>query len=208
MSPFERTLTLGLSIIGCAAAVIVIPEVRCAAGLDSAMECTDGFGAAPLLPGPSAGATLRLERGEDPRIGPIRERFQWIENHARRFARSPLPLQWGGADSASAIVYVEGGGIPKITARVWRGSERTVLKFYYDGPELVFIHQIVQTMPGETEQYQQRFYFERGRMFRWLGPTRTPISDGEPEFANNSRYLSTLGQHLLSTVSRLPRSGT
>lgn len=196
---------MAVALIGCAATVIMVPEVRCAMGLDSALEC-GGAGITSLMP-PTA-ATLRATPREDPRIDPIRKRYNWIEGTPAALQRfDPVPLGWGGADSASMIVFTDPAGVAKVTARVYTGNQRNVLKFYYSGSSLVFVHQVLQNLHPERNAYEQRFYFDGGQMFRWLAPDRMAVSEGAPDFAANSRQLSAIGQHLLAVASSLPRAG-
>jgi hypothetical protein len=204
MTKAERILTMAVSLIGCAAAVIVVPEVRCAVGLDAAPQCGAGADVATLLP--STTATLRPTPREDRRIDPIRQRYNWIENGRNVTRHEPVALAWRGADSASVIVYTDPGGVAKITARVYNGLERNVLKFYYDGASLVFIHQVMQNLHPETNQFEQRFYFERGHMIRWLAPGGA-VSAESPEFRANSDQLMGLGTDLLQLAAGLPRAG-
>lgn len=168
------------------------------------MQCanTDGLEIA-IAPGV---ATLRPVPHEDPRVNPIRQRFNWIERSSSRLQEyAPVPLDWGGADSASAIVYTDREGIAKITARVYNGDQRNVLKFYYDNASLVFVYQVQQDLYPVRNAYEQRFYFRSGRMFRWLNPDKRPVDEKSPDFARNSRLLSAIGTDLPRLTSDLLR---
>lgn len=186
---------MALAVIGCAAAVIVIPEVRCATGLDSPVECTEGLGATPLLPTATGVPVSALARVQDSRVSRIKSRFDWIEANQPGFLYTEVPLGWRGADSATATVYTDGREIPKIRVRVYKGDERTSLLFYYTGGRMDFVHQVNRT-PGAA-RYEQRFYFDGGGLFRWLGPGNGVIQQGAAGYAENSAYLAQLGSHLL-----------
>lgn len=206
MTAAER-ITLLTAVIGCVAAVVVIPEVRCAAGLDSGLECADGGSVATLTAPVSA--SLRATPREDSRIDPIRKRYRWIESRpAQLQGFEPVPLEWGGADSASIVVYADRAGVAKITARVYDGDQRNVLKFYYAGSSLVFVHQVQQRLYPERNELEQRFYFDRGRMFRWLAPDGAAVSEAAPEFAGSARQLAEIGSALVEVARKLPRAGT
>lgn len=198
-------ISLALALIGCIAAVVVIPEVRCATGLDSPLECTEGLGATPLLPTLNGAPAGPLARVEDPRATSISTRFKWIEANQPGFLYQEVPLTWAGADSATATVYVNGGEIPKIRVRVYTGTERNSLLFYYTGSRMDFVHQVSKPSPGK--RYEQRFYFDRNRMFRWLGPGNAVIAEGSPGFAENSAYLAQLGPQLLNLAHQALRRG-
>lgn len=197
---------MALALIGCAAAVVVIPEVRCATGLDSPLECTDGLGATPLLPTVTGAPASPLARVQDPRVSRISARFRWIEANQPTFYFKEVPLGWSGADSATATVYVHDGEIPKIRVRVYAGRERNSLLFYYTGGRMDFVHQVNRTVP-DGGRYEQRFYFDSGSMFRWLGPGNVVIDEPARGFSENSTYLAHLGPHLLGLARQAVRAG-
>lgn len=194
-----------LAVVGCAAAVVVIPEVRCAIGLDSPLECTEAPGAALFLPEATGAPPAPLARVQDPRVTRISSRFKWIEANQPDFYFTDVPLGWRGADSASATVYVDGNEIPKIRLRIYDGPERTSLLFYYTGSRMDFVHQVNR---HAGTRYEQRFYFDRGRLFRWLGPGNAVIDQGARGYAENSAYLAQLGAHLMEVGHQALREGT
>ncbi len=198
---------MALAVIGCAAAVVVIPEFRCATGLDSPVECTEGLGASPLLPSVSGTPASALARVQDPRVSRISTRYKWIEANQPSFFFKDVPLGWRGADSAIATLYVSGSEVPKIRVRVYTGTERNTLLFYYTGERLDFVHQ-VNRPASNGARYEQRFYFDGGSMFRWLGPGNIVIEQGVRGYAENSGYLAHLGPHLLSLAHQVIRTGT
>ncbi len=197
MTRFEQVST-ALALIGCAAAVVVVPEVRCAIGLDSAAECTDVLGAKPLLPTPALSAASTLKPVQDPRVSRIKDRYDWIESNQPRFQFKDVPLRWAGADSATATVYVTDRDIPKIRVRVYSGRERNSLLFYYTGERLDFVHQVSMTLPTGP-RLEQRFWFDGG-LIRWRGPGNGLIAESAPEFTQNSAYLTQLAPHLMSVA--------
>jgi hypothetical protein len=205
MTQVEK-FSLALAVIGCVAGVVVIPEVRCATGLDSPLECTEGLGATPLLPTLNGASPSPLARVQDPRVTSISTRFKWIEANQPGFLFQEVPLTWAGADSATATVYVDGGEIPKIRVRVYTGAERNSLLFYYTGSRLDFVHQV--NKPSPDKRYEQRFYFHRNRLFRWLGPGNAVIAEGSAGFAENSAYLAQLGPRLLDLAHQALQRGT
>lgn len=197
MTRFEQISTV-LALIGCAAAVIVVPEVRCAVGLDAPAECTEVLGAKPLLPTASFVGASTLKPVQDPRISRIKDRYDWIESNQHRFLFKDVPLTWAGADSATATVYVGDREIPKIRVRIYSGVERNSLLFYYTGSRLDFVHQVNTSLPTGT-RYEQRFWFDGG-LIRWRGPGNGLIAEAAPEFAQNSAYLTQLAPHLMSVA--------
>lgn len=204
MTVFERTASLALALIGCAAAVVMIPEVRCMTGLDGPAECTSQLTSKALLPAP-AGAATRLVPVQDPRITLIKQRFDRIEANQHAFVSQDVPLKWRGADSATATIYVNGDEIPKIRVRVYTGPERNSLLFYYAGGQLIFVHQVNTALPN-GRRYEQRFWFDGG-LLRWRGPNNRDIDGSAPEFSQNSSYLVRLGSHLMDLAAQTVQAG-
>jgi hypothetical protein len=190
---------MALAVIGCAAAVFVVPEVRCAMGLDAPAECTDVLGAKPLLPTPSLMAASTLKPVQDPRISRIKDRYDWVEANQHRFLFKDVPLSWAGADSATATVYVADHEIPKIRVRIYSGPERNSLLFYYTGARLNFVHQVNTALPTGV-RYEQRFWFHGEGLIRWRGPGNGLVAESAPEFAQNSAYLTQLAPHLMNVA--------
>ncbi|HEU0302503.1 MAG TPA: hypothetical protein VFR37_23795 [Longimicrobium sp.] len=198
---------MALALIACAAAVVMVPEVRCMAGLDSPVRCAD-LGATPLLPTVTGVPVSTLASVEDPRVVRIRSRFRWIEENQSGFLFQDVPLGWRGVDSATATVYVHQGEIPKIRVRLYSGARWNSLLFYYTAGSLDFVHQVNGLhVEGGPRDYEQRFYFDAGRMFQWLGPDDAAIPAGAPGFAENDAYLTRLAPHLLKLARQAVQGG-
>jgi hypothetical protein len=131
MTKFERVVGLSATLIACAAAVIVVPEVRCTLGLDSGADCKlSVLQQHPLV------ATTGLSpfrRSTDPRIREISDLFGWIESNTRYADTAHMELRSSGADRVDATVYRVESGIPKIRLRVYEGSKIMSYLFYYSG---------------------------------------------------------------------------
>jgi hypothetical protein len=196
MTKIERMLSLGAALVAAAAAVWMVPEFRCYAGLDSDSSCGASANTLPEFPEPHSRLALHFVPTEDPRIARIRTRYNEIEARHRSSYSADAPLAWRGADSAKLTVYRGPTQIEKVRLRVFRAQERTSLLFYYSRNSLFFVHQVSRTTADERRE--QRFYFDDGRMIRWLGPGNTPVSDRAPEFARNADDLARLGTHLLA----------
>lgn len=201
MTKFERVVGLSATLIACAAAVIVVPEVRCKAGLDTGAECKlNSLQQHPLV------ATTGLSPfrpSMDPQIGEIADLYNWIENNRRDADTATMELRWSGADRVDATVYRLGSGIPKIRVRVYEGSKIMSYLFYYSGEEMVFTHQVWKHsgVPSPRENiWDQRFYFRDGQLLRWLTEGKKVVDESHPQFASHSEQLSDLASRVRSLV--------
>ncbi len=198
MTRIERVLTLGAALIGCAATVWMVPEVRCHLGVDGGTACAPGGGMMPSLPQPQSRVAMHFVPAQDPRITRIRDVYRSIEAREAHSRFAEVPFGWRGADSANVAVYRGPSEVDKIRLRVYAGGERTSLLFYYSGGRMVFVHQVARPAASAAGRREQRFYFDQGSLIRWLGPGNEPVSEQSPEYRRNSEHLDRLGTHLLS----------
>lgn len=201
MTKFERVVGLSATLIACAAAVVVVPEMRCKLGLDSGADCKlSTFQQHPLV------ATTGLSPfrpSMDPRIREISDLFKWIEDNTRYADTAHVELRSSGADRVDATVYRLESGIPKIRLRVYEGSKIMSYLFYYSGEEMIFTHQVWKhsgvPSPGGNI-WDQRFYFQNGELLRWLTDGRKVVDESHPQFTTHSEKLPELSAQVRSLV--------
>lgn len=198
MTRIERFVSLGATLVAAAAAVWMVPEVRCHMGLDAASTCGAAADALPLLPKADSRLALNFVPTQDPRISRISHVYRSIEARHSRSRFAEVPFRWRGADSAKVAVYRGPSEVDKIRLRVYAGGERTSLLLYYSSGRMIFVHQVDGVIGSTGGRREQRFYFDEGRLIRWLGPANEPISDQSAEYRRNSTELDRLGAHLLS----------
>src|SRR5215213_2933226 len=187
MSGSSRVMTVFTVLtaaIGCAAAVVVIPEVRCAMGLEEGKVLDGGrcrsasvqadavlsLGFLPLpVPGSAPGSGTLADRADEETIKRIRREYNHIEESRERLHTRRQEIEGSDTESAYANVWSEDGAIRLIRTRFHRDGYRKALLFYYTRGELIFVHQVVKRIGPrgeETELDQQQFYFDRGRLIR------------------------------------------
>jgi hypothetical protein len=202
---FSRVATLISAItgvVGCAAAIVVVPEVRCMLGLPTdEIECVRHPRGGGL---PSSASRLRPEEGNmEAAIGRIQLLYDRVEHDHQTGRYDSVRKEITGvpSDSVYATIYLSRGAVPKIRARIYRGNQRTSVLAYYDGGELAFLYSISSRLPasGEAALDEQRFYFARGKLVRWLrGTKKRKVAEGSSEYARSERAMGEFGNRLLA----------
>lgn len=197
-SGMERGALLVLAVVSCVAALVVVPEVRCAVGLEPdqrlrAWRCAPRQAVVGPIP---LSAPLTEAASVEDAIRGIRGEFDVIEKGLPGFASFRDEMPEVGGDSAYATVYVDGGEIRKIRSRVYQGGLRSSIQLYYAGGELFFAYQVVTGADGGTLD-EQRFYFRDGRLIRWLDARRATVPPGAAGYAGHERRLTELARTLM-----------
>jgi len=205
-SRLATLIALLLAFVSSVAAVLVVPEVRCAIGLEttlrqcgprtaSAQGVENQFaspGGGPVATGEQAAAAAAVLR--------IRARFQQVEGdvEAGRLDASRKEISGLAGDSAYATIYQSDGEIPKVRARIFANGSRTAYQAYYDGGRLFFLFYTVDRLlpSGPQRLEEQRFYFDDGRMIRWLAPGGE-VSSASSEYAQAEQRMRSLAARLL-----------
>ncbi|HEU4453770.1 MAG TPA: hypothetical protein VFR81_11965 [Longimicrobium sp.] len=135
----------------------------------------------------------------------IRREYQAIEARRAWLQTWRQEIEGSGADSAYANIWGEDGAIRLIRGRFHRSRNRQSLLLYYKHGELFFAHEVVRQIgPGGEERTldEQRFYFDDGRLVRWLDGNRAGVPVSTAEYAENERRL----RELAATFMRAARS--
>jgi hypothetical protein len=132
-----------------------------------------------------------------PEISPIKRDFNYIESNLASFARSQKKVAGLAADSAFAVVYEDETGVRKIRVRLSAGSDRKTMEFYYTAEQLIFAYVVTPQAAYGTVPDEERFYFQQGRMIRWLDGRRHAVPPDDSAFRRNEALLLCEGARLL-----------
>lgn len=215
-SRLTASLTFGMAVIGCVAAVVVVPEVRCALGMDegrvlSGGRCRAQSHVAPgiglgFMPVSPPGALAQMgpgslaDRADEAMLDRIRREYRAIENRREWLHTWRQEIEGSGAESAYANIWSENGSIRLIRGRFHTSGHRHALLLYYSHGELFFAHQVLNRIgpAGEaTTLDEQRFYFHDGKLVRWLDGNRAGVPVTAAEFAENESRLRDLGARFM-----------
>lgn len=222
LSRITAILSFGMAVIGCVAAIVVVPEVRCALGMEEGKVLRGGrcqaqlagggpalgFGFLPVAP-PGALAQMGpgslADRADEMTLQRIRREYRAIESRREWLQTWRQEIEGSGAESAYANVWSEDGAIRLIRGRFHRNGHRQSLLMYYKHGELFFVHQVVKRIGPDGEETtldEQRFYFDDGKLVRWLDGNRAGVPVSTAEYAENERRL----RELAATFMRAARS--
>jgi hypothetical protein len=200
-------LGLALAFVTCVAAMLVVPEVRCAMGLETSLQrqCATRRAAAQdvgehfTTPGDAPPAT-DARAATAAAVFRIRARFDQVESavEAGRLPSIRKEISGVRGDSAYATLYLSGNEIPKVRARIFANGNRTSYQAIYDGGRLVFMFRTVDRLDpsGPQRLDEQRYYFDGGRMIRWLG-SGGEVSSTSAEYVDAEQRIRALGGSLL-----------
>jgi hypothetical protein len=216
LSRVTAILSFGMAVIGCVAAVVVVPEVRCALGMEEGQVLREGrcrkesaagpalgFGFLPVSP-PGAMSLMQpgslADHADEMMLRRIRREYQEIESRREWLQTWRQEIEGSGAESAYANIWSEDGAIRLIRGRFHRDGHRQAVLLYYRHGELFFVHQLLKRIgPGgeETTLDEQRFYFADGKLVRWLDGNRAGVPASTAEYAENERRLRELAAALM-----------
>lgn len=201
-------ITLALAFVSCVAAMLVVPEVRCFVGLETSLhrECRSRQASAQgVAPGFAEGSGVSAAADERARVAAvvdgIRVRFQQIESNveAGRLPSTRKEISGVRGDSAYATLYFSGDAVVKVRARIFENGSRTSYQAFYDGGQLYFMFRTVdRLLPSDSLRLEeQRYYFDGGRMVRWLSTPGGTHSPAEAEYVDAEQRIRALGATLL-----------
>jgi hypothetical protein len=189
MSRVITGISVVAAVVGAAAAIIVVPEVRCALKLElpDGVQCVGRHDSSP-----SDGASVEQQ------ILLVRSLYQRMEDDQRagRMDVARKAVTGIGGDSAVAIIFRRGGEVAKVQAWVYAGARRTSMEVFYEGSQPRFVYRTV--IQGAREVEQQRYYFTGGRMIRWLDADHDPVSPGSKSFRSRGSEVAQFAATLLA----------
>lgn len=137
-------------------------------------------------PIPKAGAQTK-----DPILS-IRQQYAAINKRTSRYRTVKKPLTGFSLEGGEMTAYFDGPLIVKITATHFGELGRTVEEYYFQQGKLIFVFEKVfvynRPLSGKVVSSEEsRFYFQDGKMIRWLEPNgKRSIADAE-EYALKER---------------------
>ncbi len=119
-------------------------------------------------------------------VARIRQDVQRIEA-LRLNARQRIELEGFSLEGGEARVFVEGERVVKVTATHLGESGRTLETLYFRGGSLIFAFRRsmrYDRLHGRVQSTEEdRFYFDRNRMVRWVGGGRKLVPRANPRYA-------------------------
>ena len=130
---------------------------------------------------------------KDPIVS-IRQQYAAINKNASRYKTVKKPLTGFSLEGGEMTAYFDGPAVVKIAAIHFGESGRTVEEYYFQQDKLIFVFEKVLKysfpLSGKVVSTREnRFYFQNGKMIRWLGP------NGKRSRADAAEYAEKETEH-------------
>jgi hypothetical protein len=143
-------------------------------------------------------------------ISPIRERYAAINKNLAKYRVVTKELSGFSTEGGELVAYFDGESVMKITATHFGETGRSLEEFYYRDGKLFFVFHRRETydepLSGRVSKTaEERFYFNDGRLIRWLDSRGRSVAPGRGEYREaQARYLD--GAQRFVEGARSPKS--
>lgn len=160
---------------------------------------------------------------EDPTVLRIRKEYQSIQGALPRLKAESIELSEYSTDGGEAKAFRDSkGNIRLIKVQLFGESGKVFEEFYYENGMLIFAfyrsHQYnvpyyvtpetakesggVSFDPKKTTITEDRYYFDKGRMIRWLNESKIDVKPESNEFKDSEKEVSETSNEMLSKFKR------
>lgn len=140
--------------------------------------------------------------GEDAAISAIRGWYAAVNRATAKYRVVKKELSGFSTEGGELAAYFDGGAVVKITATHFGETGRSFEEFYYRDGKLFFVFHRRETydvpLSGRVSKTaEERFYFNDGRLIRWLDSRGRAVAPGRGEYREaQARYLDSSKQFL------------
>lgn len=136
----------------------------------------------------------------------IRARVAFIDKHLKRYRKVERDVNGKSTEGGGLRAYFEGKAIRKIEVTYYGEMGRLVQEHYFWGGQTVFVFKRGLTydrpLSGHVVRTKaDRFYFQKGRLMRWVKPDGKPVAPRSATFAAMNDKLLQEGRELLAISS-------
>jgi hypothetical protein len=156
-----------------------------------------GVAALLILVGWAGGqaATTQGVPGGEAAISAIRRRYAAINRGLSKFRMVKRELSGFSTEGGELVAYFDGPTVVKVAATHFGETGRSFEEFYYWDGKLIFVFHRRETydepMSGKVSKTaEERFYFDDGRLIRWLDPRGRAVAPDSGEYREaQARHL-------------------
>jgi len=162
---------------------------------------------------------------EDPAVLHIRKEYQSIQSALPRLKAEPLELSGYSTEGGEAKAFRDNmGNIPLIAVQLYGESGKVFEEFYYENGALIFAfykqyhynvpsyisQELAKEMGGEAFDPQKstitedRYYFNNGKMIKWLDEQEIPVQAESTEFKDTEKDVLEAANEMLSKFKEKP----
>ena len=133
------------------------------------------------------------DRAIEEKIRAIRQRYAEVQSQLKRCRQVKRDLPGESAEGGELIGYFRDLALWKLSAQFYGESGKAREEYYFWEGQLFFVlrseSRYTQPLSGVVKtESEERFYFDEGKLIRWLGPDKKPIALG-PEAQERGREL-------------------
>ena len=138
--------------------------------------------------------------GGDAAISAIRRRYASINRATAKYRAVKKELSGFSTEGGELVAYFDGESVVKLTATHFGETGRSLEEFYYWDGKLIFVFRRQETydvpLSGRVSKAaEDRFYFDDGRLIRWLDSRGRAVAPGRGEYREaQARYLDSSKQ--------------
>ncbi len=129
-------------------------------------------------------------------IDVIRAQYVSINKNVARYKKVKKELSGYSAEGGEMDAYLDNKSVMKIVAHFYGEMGRADEDYYFWDGQLIFVFRRESTydrpLSGKIiSTKENRFYFNKGHMIRWIGENGRPVSDGKSSFKEKQdEYLA------------------
>ena len=150
-----------------------------------------------LSPDWAGGTTAAIGGGrqEGDAVSAIRRSYAVINRNLRKYRAVKKELLGFSTEGGELVAYFDGAALVKMAATHQGETGRSLEEFYYRDGKLIFVFRRRETydepMSGRVSKTaEDRFYFNDGRLIRWLDRRGRAVAPGRAEYLEEqARYL-------------------
>jgi len=165
-----------------------------------------------LSPGCAGGLNVAFgqNRQEGDAVSAIRRRYAAINRNLPKYRAVKKELSGYSTEGGELVAYFEGAAVVKIAATHLGETGRSFEELYYHEGKLIFVFRRLETydepMSGRVSKTaEDRFYFNGGRLIRWLDRRGRAVAQGGDEYLEEqARYLDNSRRFVEGARSRKP----
>ena len=127
-------------------------------------------------------------------IATIRSRFATINQNLGRYRKVRKDLEGESAEGGTLVAHLDGKSVRKVVATHYGETGRAIEEYYYWDDQLIFVlrkeFHYTRPLSGKVRSIaENRFYFDGGRLIRWLDQKRKTVRPEETGYGEQQEQL-------------------
>jgi len=139
------------------------------------------------------------------KLGEIRARYATIKRELPTYSTVERELTDFSTEGGTLKAYLDGDRVKSLVAVLYGETGRSYEEYYYDDTgELFFVFQresrYDKPFGRVVHAREERLYFDRGHLIRWLRGANKPVSPNRPEYREREKSVLDVSRRLLEAA--------